>query len=130
MIAPDVMSPWRSRPKLPMIPWRARVVRSCFETDIRLPSERAGAACPRPAAAYSRAHGITVINGGCPCMFGPTADLGHKTMRFVFTPDRQRPQKRLNQARRKPATGLGRGALIGPPVENVFDFADAKPVTL
>ena len=38
-----------------------------------------------PAAAYGREHGITVIPGGCPCMFGPTADGGHKAMRAVFT---------------------------------------------
>src|SRR5512135_2377577 len=37
------------------------------------------------AAAYGREHGITVIDGGCPCMFGPTADFGHKAMRFMFT---------------------------------------------
>ena len=37
------------------------------------------------AAEYGRKHGIAVIDGGCPCMFGPTADLGHKVMRFVFT---------------------------------------------
>jgi uncharacterized protein len=37
------------------------------------------------ATAYGREHGITVIDGGCPCMFGPTADPGHKAMRFVFT---------------------------------------------
>ena len=37
------------------------------------------------AAEYGRERGITVIDGGCPCMFGPTADLGHKPMRFVFT---------------------------------------------
>ena len=37
------------------------------------------------ATAYGREHGISVIDGGCPCMFGPTADLGHKTMRFMFT---------------------------------------------
>jgi predicted CoA-binding protein len=37
------------------------------------------------AADYGRAHGIAVIAGGCPCMFGPTADLGHKAMRIVFT---------------------------------------------
>ena len=37
------------------------------------------------AAAYGREHGIAVIDGGCPCMFDPTADLGHKAMRFVFT---------------------------------------------
>jgi predicted CoA-binding protein len=37
------------------------------------------------ATAYGRERGIAVIDGGCPCMFGPTADLGHKAMRFVFT---------------------------------------------
>jgi predicted CoA-binding protein len=37
------------------------------------------------ATAYGREHGITVIDGGCPCMFGPTADPGHKAMRFVLT---------------------------------------------
>ena len=37
------------------------------------------------ATAYGREHGISVIDGGCPCMFGPTSDAGHKAMRFVFT---------------------------------------------
>ena len=37
------------------------------------------------ATAYGREHGITVIDGGCPCMFGPTADPGHKAMRLVLT---------------------------------------------
>jgi predicted CoA-binding protein len=37
------------------------------------------------ATAFGRERGITVIDGGCPCMFGPTADLGHRAMRFVFT---------------------------------------------
>jgi predicted CoA-binding protein len=31
-----------------------------------------------------RRHGITVIDGGCPLMFAPTADLGHRIMRLVF----------------------------------------------
>lgn len=35
------------------------------------------------AAAFARGHGINVIEGGCPCMFGPTADPGHQVMRFV-----------------------------------------------
>jgi uncharacterized protein len=39
----------------------------------------------KAATDYGREHGITVIDGGCPCMFDPTADLGHKVMRFVFT---------------------------------------------
>ena len=37
------------------------------------------------AADYGRQQGIAVIDGGCPCMFGPTADIGHKAMRVVFT---------------------------------------------
>ncbi len=37
------------------------------------------------AAKYGRAHGISVIDGGCPCMFAPTADPGHKAMRLLFT---------------------------------------------
>jgi uncharacterized protein len=36
------------------------------------------------ATEYGRQQGITVIDGGCPCMFGPTADFGHKVMRFVY----------------------------------------------
>ena len=36
------------------------------------------------ATGYGRAHGITVIDGGCPRMFGPTADFGHKIMRLVY----------------------------------------------
>jgi predicted CoA-binding protein len=45
-----------------------------------------GSGSVSPAAAgYGRAHGIKVIDGGCPCMFGPTADFGHKAMRVVFT---------------------------------------------
>jgi len=36
------------------------------------------------ATAYGRAHAITVIDGGCPLMFGPTADVGHKIMRLVY----------------------------------------------
>jgi len=37
------------------------------------------------AAAFGRESGIEVIDGGCPCMFDPTADIGHKALRFVFT---------------------------------------------
>jgi uncharacterized protein len=36
------------------------------------------------ATEFGRKRGISVIDGGCPCMFDPTADLGHKAMRFVF----------------------------------------------
>lgn len=36
------------------------------------------------ATDYGRQHGITVIDGGCPLMFGPTADFGHRVMRLVY----------------------------------------------
>ena len=36
------------------------------------------------ATEYGRRQGITVIDGGCPLMFGPTADFGHKVMRLVY----------------------------------------------
>jgi uncharacterized protein len=44
----------------------------------------AGSVCDA-ATVYGREHDITVIDGGCPLMFEPTADVGHKVMRFVFT---------------------------------------------
>ena len=37
------------------------------------------------ATLYGRDHGITVIDGGCPCMFGLTADNGHKVMKVFAT---------------------------------------------
>src|SRR5450759_1260179 len=36
----------------------------------------------KSATEYGRQQGITVIDGGCPLMFDPTADFGHKCMRF------------------------------------------------
>ena len=36
------------------------------------------------ATAYGREHGITVIDGGCPLMFEPIADVSHKVMRVIF----------------------------------------------
>jgi predicted CoA-binding protein len=40
----------------------------------------AGSASPE-AARYGVDHGVQVINGGCPLMFGADADTGHKVMR-------------------------------------------------
>jgi uncharacterized protein len=39
----------------------------------------AGSVSPE-ATAFGREHGMTVIDGGCPLMFGPTSDGGHKVM--------------------------------------------------
>jgi predicted CoA-binding protein len=36
------------------------------------------------ATAYGREQGITVIDGGCPCMFEPTSDFGHRIMRRLY----------------------------------------------
>ena len=60
-------------------------MRECAELGIK----HAWTHCPafgcgsisREATAYGRGHGITVIDGGCPLMFKPTADTGHKIMR-------------------------------------------------
>jgi predicted CoA-binding protein len=45
------------------------------------------------ATEYGRKNGITVIDGGCPLMFDPTADAGHKAMRFVMTRTGKVPKK-------------------------------------
>ncbi len=45
------------------------------------------------AAAYGRQHGITVIDGGCPLMFDPTADVAHKCMKAVFILTRRIPRQ-------------------------------------
>ncbi len=37
------------------------------------------------ATRYGRERGVAVIDGGCPCMFEPTADPGHKVMRVLGT---------------------------------------------
>lgn len=36
------------------------------------------------AAVYGREQGMTVIDGGCPLMFGPTSDFAHTCMRGIF----------------------------------------------
>jgi predicted CoA-binding protein len=45
------------------------------------------------ATEYGRQHGITVIDGGCPLMFAPTADAGHRVMRAVLTATGKVPRK-------------------------------------
>jgi predicted CoA-binding protein len=44
-----------------------------------------GGSVSAAATAYGRQRGITVIPGGCPLMFEPVSDGGHKAMKFVFT---------------------------------------------
>jgi predicted CoA-binding protein len=45
------------------------------------------------AAAWGRERGIRVIEGGCPLMFEPAADPGHKLMRFVSTLTGKAPRR-------------------------------------
>ena len=63
-------------------------IRECEELGIRNVWMHRGpgrGSVSKEAAAYGRQHGMTVIDGGCPCMFAPTDDPGHKMMRAVFT---------------------------------------------
>jgi len=63
-------------------------MRECAELDIKHVWMHRGpgaGSVSQAAAEYGRKRGIAVIDGGCPCMFDPTADRGHKAMRFLFT---------------------------------------------
>ena len=44
-------------------------------------------------ASYGRQHGLTVLDGGCPCMFGPAADPGHKVMKALLAPTHAVPRR-------------------------------------
>jgi predicted CoA-binding protein len=63
-------------------------VRECAELGIKhvwMHRSIGAGSVSKPATEYGRQNGITVIDGGCPCMFDPTADRAHKVMRLVFT---------------------------------------------
>jgi hypothetical protein len=71
-------------------------MRECVELGIKQVwmHRGPGAGSVSPAAtAYGREHGVTVIDGGCPCMFEPTADFGHKVMRPMLTLGHHVPRK-------------------------------------
>ena len=62
-------------------------MRECVELGIRHVWMHRGPGAGSVSAAateYGRQHGITVIDGGCPLMFAPTADFGHKLIRFIY----------------------------------------------
>jgi hypothetical protein len=63
-------------------------MRQCAELGVKQVWMHWGAgdtSVSKSATAYGRDHGITVIDGGCPLMFDPTADFGHKVLRFVYS---------------------------------------------
>ena len=69
---------------------------------------------PAATTSYGRQHGITVIYGGCPLMFGPTADLGHKVMRVIYrghVPKTVGPLARVARAPVHPTRGGSHGLL-------------------
>jgi uncharacterized protein len=63
-------------------------MRECVELGIKhvwMHRSFGGGSVSATAADYGRQHGVTVIDGGCPLMFKPTADAGHKAIRWVCT---------------------------------------------
>lgn len=62
-------------------------VRECVDLGIKqvwMHRSFGGGSVDAAATTYGREHGIRVIDGGCPLMFGPTADPGHKLMCGIF----------------------------------------------
>jgi predicted CoA-binding protein len=63
-------------------------LRECAELGIKhvwMHRSFGGGSVSASAAAWGREHGIRVIDGGCPLMFGPASDPAHKVMRFFCT---------------------------------------------
>lgn len=63
-------------------------VKECAELGIKrvwMHRGFGGGSVSETAAEFGRANGLEVIDGGCPLMFDPTADGGHKVMRWMLT---------------------------------------------
>jgi predicted CoA-binding protein len=64
----------------------ADTVQECIDLGVRHVWMHAGlgtGSVSPDAAAMARRQGILVIDGGCPCMFGPTSDPFHRFVRLV-----------------------------------------------
>lgn len=72
-----------------------RIVRDCSDAGVRrvwMHASMAKGSSVSPAAVeYCRQHGISVIAGACPMMFGPGVDFGHKCMRWMMSLTRRLP---------------------------------------
>ena len=71
-------------------------IRECAELGISqvwMHRSMGGGSVDTKAAALGRELGITVIEGGCPLMFEPVSDPGHKVMRAMFTLNGHVPRK-------------------------------------
>jgi predicted CoA-binding protein len=63
-------------------------IRECAELGISqvwMHRSFGGGSVSPSAVEYGRKQGITVIDGGCPLMFDPTADGAHKCMKFFLS---------------------------------------------
>ena len=63
-------------------------LRECVELGISqawMHRSFGGGSVDDAATEYGRAHGVTVIDGGCPLMFEPASDGGHRMMKWAFT---------------------------------------------
>ncbi len=63
-------------------------MQECIDLEIKqvwMHRSFGGGSVSPEATQLGRQHGITVIDGGCPLMYGPTADGGHKVMCKVCT---------------------------------------------
>ena len=75
-------------------------IRECGELGIKhvwMHRGFGGGSVCADATVVGRDNGIQVIDGGCPLMFGPTADVGHKIMKFFMSLSGNVP-KRIPQA--------------------------------
>jgi|SRR6185503_4323479 len=66
----------------------ARVVRDCSAAGVRHvwmhQSFAKGSSVSPDAVEHCRQHGINVIAGACPMMYGPNVDFGHTCMRWML----------------------------------------------
>jgi len=71
-------------------------MRECYELGIKnvwMHRSFGGGSVSDSATRYGREHEMTVIDGGCPLMFEPCSDPGHRAMRFIFTMTGKVPRK-------------------------------------
>ena len=65
-----------------------RIVRDCSDAGVRRvwmhQSMGKGSSISPEAVEYCHQHEINVIAGGCPMMFGPGVDVGHRCMRWIL----------------------------------------------
>lgn len=61
--------------------------------DVWMHRSFGGGSVSDDATRYGREHGMTVIDGGCPLMFEPASDPGHKVIKMVCRMNHHMPSK-------------------------------------